>query len=1051
MGYNCDYSDIRDFTKQTMQSPQQLENSQQKEIAEIFTNKVDIDAVSSEQLPEYFSFSDEMPPIRNQGSLGSCFTGDILITMGNLSEKKIKDIEIGETVSNKYGQHKKVIRKYERNYTGELYKIKFNGHDSQIVCTEEHPFAIKQFIRHWNGLVSEKESWVIAKDIDLSNQPYITIPKLTRENPSYNIIKGHYKEDKTNFYSKISSIEKTYVENIPVYNLEVEDDHEYIANFSLVHNCTSFAVDGFVSYFNKVKNGKTIPTSTLYTYKKSRDLDNSKGDVGSYLRTAAKCLVMYGWVDEKRYPYITSKYDYTISRDLIDYGEKNQAISYIRIDSKEQKLETLVTELKKWMVKKLPVMFGFSVYDSINQSNTNGGLIPYPSRNDKLEGGHAVVMCFTKDTKVSLLDGTERSFEELNKLDTPFWVYSCNENGDIVPGLAHSVRKTGNKKQLIKITLDSEEIIKCTEEHPFLMRNGTYKPANKLNLNDSLMPLYRKSNKFGYKLVFSNNKQKYELIHNMVYYSSENEKSEVIHHSDFNKLNNSPENLVGMTWNDHTKLHNKYTMLLEKYSKSDKGRQKSQELMNKLWSNEEWRSNMMIKNKVNAEKGRYEYKLKNMYKEPSIKKQILQAIEKRNNITNNAIRNLKEYNEKIKLGIKKTTQKQINTRKINGKNNLTTEQRSQIAIKVNQKRWNHKVKSIEYIGKEDVYDLTVEKYHNFALSVGVFVHNCGYDDNIVIKNKNDSRSETKGGFIFRNSWSDRWGKCLHGDTKISLLDGTERRIEELTNEGNPIWVYSYDISNNKVVPALAIPKFTGYRNDIVEITLDNEESVVCTKDHLFMLRNGTYKEAGGLDMGDSLMPLYRNIRGGYERFINNNKQTKKQLKYIHTHKMVSSNTNVTEELIHTKTCNKDCKFGTHHIDQNKRNNTPNNLIKLFQCNHMTKHNDNARKQIKLYNEGLKSGKYQLTEKQIQSHRNNIYKNGKQYQNHKVINVKELEKEIIPVYDLTVEKYHNFALSVGVFVHNSGIGILPYKYVSDQLGLDFWTFMDLEFLDFMDFQ
>ncbi len=39
-------------------------------------------------------------------------------------------------------------------------------------------------------------------------------------------------------------------------------------------------------------------------------------------------------------------------------------------------------------------------------------------------------------------------------------------------------------------------------------------------------------------------------------------------------------------------------------------------------------------------------------------------------------------------------------------------------------RNNHKVVSIEPAGTSDVYDMTVEKHHNFALSAGVFVHNC---------------------------------------------------------------------------------------------------------------------------------------------------------------------------------------------------------------------------------------------------------------------------------------------------------------------------------------
>jgi hypothetical protein len=37
---------------------------------------------------------------------------------------------------------------------------------------------------------------------------------------------------------------------------------------------------------------------------------------------------------------------------------------------------------------------------------------------------------------------------------------------------------------------------------------------------------------------------------------------------------------------------------------------------------------------------------------------------------------------------------------------------------------NHKVKSIESAGKADVYDLTIDCFHNFGISAGVFVHNC---------------------------------------------------------------------------------------------------------------------------------------------------------------------------------------------------------------------------------------------------------------------------------------------------------------------------------------
>ena len=34
------------------------------------------------------------------------------------------------------------------------------------------------------------------------------------------------------------------------------------------------------------------------------------------------------------------------------------------------------------------------------------------------------------------------------------------------------------------------------------------------------------------------------------------------------------------------------------------------------------------------------------------------------------------------------------------------------------------VKAVRLVGKEDVYNMEVEKHHNFAVSDGLIVHNC---------------------------------------------------------------------------------------------------------------------------------------------------------------------------------------------------------------------------------------------------------------------------------------------------------------------------------------
>lgn len=100
--------------------------------------------------------------------------------------------------------------------------------------------------------------------------------------------------------------------------------------------------------------------------------------------------------------------------------------------------------------------------------------------------------CFTGDTKVSLLDGRELSFLELLDeygYDGKFWVYSCTSDGDVVPGLAHSVHKTKVSTRIAIVKLDNGEEIKCTPDHRFMLRDGSYVEAKDLNNSLLLMSI----------------------------------------------------------------------------------------------------------------------------------------------------------------------------------------------------------------------------------------------------------------------------------------------------------------------------------------------------------------------------------------------------------------------------------------------------------------------------------------------------------------------------------------------------------------------------------
>ena len=412
-------------------------------------------------------------------------------------------------------------------------------------------------------------------------------------------------------------------------------------------------------------------------------------------------------------------------------------------------------------------------------------------------------------------------------------------------------------------------------------------------------------------------------------------------------------------------------------------------------------------------------------------------------------------------------------------------------------------------------------------------------------------------FIVRNSYGTDWGKCLAVGTRISLLDGREAAIEDLDEQ---VWVYSYDLATKKIVPALATPKFAGYKDNMVKVLLDNGESITCTDDHPFLLRDGSYQPAGSLQAGASLMPLYRkgDTHGGrYERFLSPTTS-----RWLTTHWMVVHELGMKDMHGHTGDCDHlSCEIVVHHKDFNGHNNKPSNLEVIYACSHKAIHRDPilirrrseglkiawrenhaewskiSARTIQAYNVSLAQGRISLTTKQIEARRETMrkvgrlprtvrqravsrtnikralevvrlrprdedwrskisktlereYSSGKLsltsnqraarrqnmlqllkgrkrdersfepkramhnrwhigrnitnrncvfcFPNHKVVSVEKMSL-VLPTYDLIVPNTNNFALSSGVFVHNSGYFTIPYEYLLDtELAHDFWT-------------
>ena len=107
---------------------------------------------------------------------------------------------------------------------------------------------------------------------------------------------------------------------------------------------------------------------------------------------------------------------------------------------------------------------------------------------------------------------------------------------------------------------------------------------------------------------------------------------------------------------------------------------------------------------------------------------------------------------------------------------------------------------------------------------------------------------------------DSAGGCFHGDTQVALADGRSLGFEEIVAEqaiGKEHFCYTIRRDGQVGLEHILNARTTRANAKVVRVTLDTGETMTCTPDHLFMLRDGSYKPAASLTPDDSLMPLYR--------------------------------------------------------------------------------------------------------------------------------------------------------------------------------------------------
>lgn len=239
------------------------------------------------------------------------------------------------------------------------------------------------------------------------------------------------------------------------------------------------------------------------------------------------------------------------------------------------------------------------------------------------------------------------------------------------------------------------------------------------------------------------------------------------------------------------------------------------------------------------------------------------------------------------------------------------------------------VKSIEvvYTGNpEPAYSVSIHSDNpTYSLSCGIMSKNTIPSDSTI---KNIYNSRFKGGCIIAPDF------CLHGDTKIRLANGTSPKIKDLVGL-DEFYVYSYDTDLGEYKIGRAYDcREVRKSNDMVKLTLDTGQEVLCTSNHRFYdMRKECMVEVKDMSVGDSLLPI---VFGEYSAHGVFHKGRECIIDPI-THTQILTHFLADEYNIENNIYDESCGTDRHHIDRDKSNNDPRNIRRLTRSEHMKEH------------------------------------------------------------------------------------------------------------------
>lgn len=403
-------------------------------------------------------------------------------------------------------------------------------------------------------------------------------------------------------------------------------------------------------------------------------------------------------------------------------------------------------------------------------------------------------------------------------------------------------RQTGEKVQVYKVTYESyrksdQWSVTCTGDHLFMLRDGSYKAAMDLEPGERLMPCTLRTGSIGYSVVYEPLRKTpaaspvYTNVHGLVAEAMCGRPLtdlEIVHHKDRDKTNFRPLNLEVTSIRAHVREHVR--------NEKDEERRIAlvSEGLRKKWADPSFKKQVSeshcfrdpawLEAEQTGKHKHYEARgeLSDAHRAAIAKGRTIPLAQDVVDATLRASASINEAASRLGVSwntlVRRMDQYGLD-RSILG-SNLGGPQPG------DEEYLNHRVVSVERAGFEDVYDLEVPEYHNFAVGTDnggfVFVHNSAVD----VYADDASQPDTQ---LQRSVWVSSPDKTLQGvlDDLFYKRLRLDEEIWEITrslvkygNNYEEMLVTSDGVVGLNFLPAPTVRRVEGPRGELYGFVQD---------------------------------------------------------------------------------------------------------------------------------------------------------------------------------------------------------------------------------------